>query len=85
MELTKKAIVLGVLQKEVENHRNNYSNWESQEKLFILSLMAENLDGTNGTPEDSCSEEGVWTRAEESHRRIRLADIFDIDLAAQNS
>ena len=47
--------------------------------------MAEDFDGTNGTPENGSSEEGVRTGAKESHWRIRLADIFDVNLRAQNS
>lgn len=75
----------GPLQAEaVEPNDEGNTKRETEECRHILASNTPDLTGSDGAPEDSCREEGVDTGAEEAERRVRRADILDVDLILQN-
>lgn len=71
-------------QEPEKNHQEDTKR-ESKEGSRILATNTPQLLGTDGTPQNGSSEEGVLTRACESEGSIRSADILDCDLVCDDS
>lgn len=87
MQLTKDALGLGVAlrakfdRKEDEDGHED-ANGKPEEQGGVLAGGAKDLDGANGSPEDSGCEEGVGPRAEEAHGWVFCAHTGNVDLKA---
>ena len=85
MELADELVARELADDEPEDDGDAKADGESQQEPLVLSVDTEHLDGTNSSPQDGGSEEGVDTGAEETHGRVGLADVLNVDLEVEHT
>lgn len=85
VHLSQAAVVGQHLLKTPEAQHHHNAKRESQQQPLVLAVLAEDLDGTNSTPQDGSSEECIRAGAFEAHGRVQSADTLNVHLRHDES
>lgn len=85
MELTDELVARELANNEPKDDGNAETDGEAQKEPLVLAVNSKHLDGTNGSPQDGGSEEGVDAGAEETHGRVGLANVLNVDLEVEHT
>lgn len=85
MELTNELVPRELADDEPKDDGNAKTDGEAQKEPLVLAVNTKHLDGTNGSPQDGGSKEGVDAGAEETHGRVGLANVLNVDLEVEHT